>query len=126
VREVKAEHDVAWLAQGVKHSGVGARARIGLDIGVIGTEQRFRAFDREALDLVDPFAGVVGTVARIAVRVLRRQDRSLCLQNCACRHALGSDQVERGPLPGEFGIDRGTHLGVDVLEDRLQRAIGLV
>ena len=126
VCEVKTEHRVAWLAQRVKHRRVGAGARIGLDVGVIGTEQRLRAFDRQALDLVDPFAGVVLTVARIAVRVLRRQDRPLCLENCAWRHALGRDQVERGPLSGELTVDCGAHLRVDDLEGRLQWAIGLV
>ena len=93
---------------------------------MVGTEQRLRTIYGQALDLVDPFAGVVVTVAGIAVCVLRRQDRPLCLENCAWGHALGRDQIERGPLSGKFSVNRGTHLRVDVPEGLFEWAIGLV
>ena len=75
---------------------------------MFGAEERLRPPDREALDLVDPFAGVVVTMTGIPIRVLGRQNRPLGLQHGAGGHALGGDQVERGPLAGELTADGGT------------------
>ncbi len=62
-------HDrVAWLQQGVVDGRVGLRARMRLDVGVLGAEQRLGAVDRQLLGDVDPLAAAVVAPARDSPR----------------------------------------------------------
>ena len=70
MREAEAHDPVARLQQRVVDGRVGLRARVRLDVGVLGAEQRLRAVDRELLDDVDELAAAVVALARIALGVL--------------------------------------------------------
>jgi glycine/serine hydroxymethyltransferase len=65
---------------------VGLRARVRLDVGVLGPEQRLGAVDGQLLGDVDELAPAVVPAARIALRVLVRQHAALALQ-----HRLGHE-----------------------------------
>ena len=67
---------VARLQQRVVDGRVGLRARVRLDVRVLGAEQRLRAVDRELLDHVDELAAAVVALARIALGVLVGQHAS--------------------------------------------------
>ena len=68
--ELHAEHGVA----GVEQREVDGHVRVGtgvrLHVGVVGTEERLRAFACEILDLVDDLVAAVVALARIALGVL--------------------------------------------------------
>jgi hypothetical protein len=51
--EAHAHHRVARLEQGQVGGGVGVGPRVGLDVGVLGAEQRRHPLAGELLDLVD-------------------------------------------------------------------------
>ena len=71
-------HDrVAGLQQRVVDGGVGLRAGVRLDVGVLGAEQRLGAVDRELLDDVDVLAAAVVALARVALGVLVGQHGAL-------------------------------------------------
>ena len=86
MREAEAHDPVARLQQRVVDGRVGLRARVRLDVRVLGAEQRLRAVDRELLDHVDELAAAVVALARIALGVLVGQDPALTLQ-----HGLGHE-----------------------------------
>ena len=82
VREVAAvverepEHAVARLEHGEVDGHVRLRARVRLDVRVLGAEQLLRAVARELLDLVDDLAAAVVALAGIALGVLVRRHRA--------------------------------------------------
>ncbi len=115
VAEVPAEHRVAGLQERPQDRRICARPRVGLHVGVAGTEKRHGALDRERLDGVDPLAGVVVAGAWVAVGVLGRQDRALRLEHGAGRHALGRDQVEGHALAVQLTFDGGAQLRVELI-----------
>ena len=59
VVEPQPEHRVALLEHRVVRGHVGRRARVRLDVRMLGAEQRLRPLDREPLDLVDDLAAAV-------------------------------------------------------------------
>ena len=68
--ERQAHDRVAGLEQRVVDGGVGLRAGVRLDVGVLAAEQRLRALDRERLDHVDVLAAAVVALAGVALGVL--------------------------------------------------------
>ena len=70
VIEAQRENRVARLHQPEVDGHVRLRAGVGLDVRVLGAEERLRAVDRELLDLVDDLAAAVVALARIALGVL--------------------------------------------------------
>jgi hypothetical protein len=104
VREREAHDRVARLQQRVVDGGVGLRARVRLDVRVLGPEQRLRAVDRELLDHVDVLAAAVVALARVALGVLVVQHAALALED-RLRHevlrARSSPACAAGaPAPG--------------------------
>ena len=81
VREREPHDRVGRLQQRVVDRGVGLRARVRLDVGVLGAEQRLRAIDRELLDHVDELAAAVVALAGIALGVLVGQHAALTFQD---------------------------------------------
>ena len=112
VREVHAEHGVARLEQREVDGHVGLRARMRLDVGVLGAEERFRARDGRALDDIDELAAAVVASAGIAFRVLVGQHRAGRFEDGAADEVLGGDELEAVVLArrlitdglGDFGI----------------------
>src|SRR5207245_131950 len=71
-----AEHSGAGLQQGEVDGHVGLRARVRLDVGVLGAEQLLGAGDREVLDDVHDLAAAVVASPRVSLGVLVGQHRS--------------------------------------------------
>ena len=63
MRQREAHDRVAGLEQRVVDGGVGLRAGVRLDVGVLGAEERLRAVDRELLGDVDVLAAAVVALA---------------------------------------------------------------
>ena len=112
------------LQQRVVDGGVGLRAGVRLDVGVLGAEQRLRAVDRELLDDVDVLAAAVVALAGIALGVLVREHAALALEDRLRHEVLGRDHLERALLALELVTDRLGDLGVDVGERALE-VVGL-
>ena len=110
-------HDrVAGLEQ--RHVGgvVGLGAGMGLDVRVLGPEQRLGAVDRELLGDVDLLAAAVVTAAGIALGVLVGQHRAGRVEHRLGNEVLRGDHLQRVLLASELAVEHLGDLGVDVGE----------
>ena len=112
VREVAAvgereAHDrVPGLQQRVVDRRVRLRARVRLDVGVLGAEELLRAVDRQLLGHVDPLAAAVVAPAGVALGVLVGQHRALAFEHRRRNEVLGGDHLERRLLALELPAQR--------------------
>ena len=83
VGELEAHQRVAGLEQRVVDRRVGLRARVRLDVGVLGAEQLLGAVDRQLLGDVDVLAAAVVALAGIPLGVLVGEHRALALEHRA-------------------------------------------
>ena len=97
--QVHRQHPVARLQEREIDRHVGAAAGMGLDVGVFGAEDSFRAIDRELLHRVDMFTAAVPAFPRIAFGVFVGQDRALGLHDGVAGEVLAGDQFEVFLLP---------------------------
>src|SRR6185295_13094133 len=104
--------------------GVRLRARVRLDVRVLGPEQRLRAVDRELLDHVDVLAAAVVALAGIALGVLVREHAALGLQDRLRHEVLGRDHLERALLALDLVTDRVGDLRVDVGQRAIEEVGG--
>ena len=118
--EREAHDRVARLQQRVVDGGVGLRARVRLDVGVLGAEQRLRAVDRELLDDVDVLAAAVVALARVALGVLVREHAALALEDRLRHEVLRGDHLQRPLLALELATEGLGDLGVDIGERALE------
>ena len=95
---------------------VGLRARVRLDVRVLGAEQLLRAVDRRLLDLVDDLAAAVVAPARIALGVLVRRHRADRLEDRRPGEVLGGDQLDLVALPLELAAEQLGDRRVDLVE----------
>ncbi len=105
VGQVQAHDGVARADQGVHDGGVGLRAGVRLDVGVLGAEQGLDPVDRELFDHVDVLTAAVVALARVALGVLVRQHRPLRLHDGAGGVVLRGDHFQAVALPGQLGVD---------------------
>jgi len=94
VRQVHAEHGLARLEERQVHRHVRLRARVRLNVRVLGAEELFRARNRERLGDVDELAPAVVPTARISLGVLVRENRPRRLQDGTADEVLRRDQLE--------------------------------
>ncbi len=110
-------HDrVARLQQRVVDRRVGLRARVGLDVDVLGAEDRLGAIDRQLLGDVDELAAAVVAPARIALGVLVGQHAALAVEDRLGHEVLRGDHLERALLALELVLDGVGDLGIDVAQ----------
>ena len=115
------------LQQRVVDGRVGLRARVRLDVGVLGAEQRLGAIDRELLADVDVLAAAVVAPARIALGVLVVQHRALALEDRHRGEVLRGDHLERALLALELERQHLGDLGIDLGEravEEVRRQVG--
>ena len=67
--QVHPHHGVARIEHGRIDRVVGRRAAMGLDVRVLGLEQRLRTLDGESFDPIDVLAAAVVTLTRVAFGV---------------------------------------------------------
>ena len=116
--EPQPEHRVALLEHRVVGGHVRGRARVRLDVRVLGAEERLRPRDRELLDLVDDLAAAVVALAGQALGVLVGEHRADGLEHGGPGEVLGRDQLELVALARELGVAERGDLGIDLGESR--------
>ena len=92
------------------------RARVRLDVGVLGAEQRLCAVDGQLLDLVDDLAAAVVAPARIALGVLVGGHAADRLEDRGPGEVLGGDQLDLTALALELAAEQLGDLRIDVGE----------
>ena len=96
--QAHAQDAVAVLEDGEVGGHVGLRARVRLDVDVLGArEERERALLGQALDDVDVLAAAVVALAGLALGVLVGEPRALGLEDRARGVVLAGDELD---LPG--------------------------
>jgi hypothetical protein len=112
--ELHPEDAVARLEQRVVGGGVRLRARVRLDVRVVGAEDRLGALDRERLGDVDVLAAAVVALPRIALGVLVRQHRALAVEHRLRDEVLRGDHLERRLLAPRLVLEHRGDLRIDV------------
>ena len=97
VIEIEREDPITGIEHREVHPHVRLRATAGLDVRVLRAEEVLRAGNGEFLDGIDVFTAAVVARSGIALGVLVRQDRALCLEDRRRDVVLRGDHVE-GPL----------------------------
>ena len=126
VREVpavgqrQAKDGVTRFDQRLHGSGVGLCARVRLDIGEAGAEQRLDPLDGQLFDDVDELAAAVVPTSRIALRVLVRQHAALGFHGGDGGEVLAGDHLQGALLAVQLVRDLCGHLGVGLGESRVQ------
>ena len=116
VCQLEREDRVPGLQAGEVDGHVRLGARVRLDVGVLGAEERSGPVDRELLDLVDDLAPAVVAPARIALRVLVGRDAADRLEHGGPGEVLGGDQLDLAPLTLELPPEQLGDLRVDLGE----------
>ena len=112
VVEAHGQDGVARLEQGLVDGQVGVGPGVGLDVGVLGPEQRAQALAGQVLDLVDDLVAAVVAAARVALGVLVGEDRAGGGQHGRRGEVLRGDELQGGRLAlGLVAQERGD-LGV--------------
>ena len=118
-----AHHGLARLDEREVDGEVGRRARVGLDVGVVGAEQGPGARGAQRLDLIDDLLALVVALAGIALAVLVGQDRAGRGEHGGRRIVLRGDQPDLVVLPALLGDDQVGDLGIDGMQRLVQRGM---
>ncbi len=105
VRQIEAEDGIARLKDGHIGRRIGLRAGVRLHVGVFGAENLLGAVAGQVLDHVREFATTVVAFARIAFRVLIREDGACGLQHGAADEVLRRNHLQPLVLAGDFVSD---------------------
>ena len=89
---------------------------MGLDVRVLGAEQRLGPVDRELLDLVDDLAAAVVPLAGIPLGVLVRRHGPDGLEHRGPREVLRCDQLDLVALTLELVAEQHSDIWVDLGE----------
>ena len=116
MRQVHAQDGIAGLEQREVDRHVRLGARVRLDVGVLGAEERLGALDGQRLGDVDELAAAVVAASRIAFRVLVGEDRPGGLEHGRADEILRGNQLEPGVLPMHFIADGPRDSGIGVGE----------
>ncbi len=98
VGEREAHHLVPGLHEGRHHGHVGLCAGVGLNIGVIGSEELLGPLDGEVLRHIDEFAAAVVATAGIALCILVGQHRALRLKHRTRHEVFAGDHLKGAAL----------------------------
>src|SRR5207302_8194983 len=80
-------------------------ARVRLDVGVVGPEERAGAISRELLGVVDHIVAAVVALPRITLGVLVREHGSLRGEDRERGEVLRRDELDRGVLSLDLSPD---------------------
>ncbi|MNJ23922.1 hypothetical protein D3C77_183230 [compost metagenome] len=104
--QAHAQNGIAGLQQGQVHGAVGRRARVRLDVGVVGAEQLLGTINGQLLNFIHMLTTAVVALARIAFSVFVGQAAALGLHDTLAGVVLRGDQLNVIFLALLFGIDR--------------------
>ncbi len=120
VGEIEAEDGVAGGEQGHEGGGVGLRAGVGLDVGVLGAEELFGAVAGEGFDDVGELATAVVAFSGVALGVFVGKDGAGGLEHGARDEVLGGDHLETFVLAENFVLDLFGDLRIGGGEGRVE------
>ena len=112
VSQAHAHDGVTRLQKCHVNGGVGLRARVGLDVGVLGAEQLAGALNGDVLHHVHHVAAAVVALGGVALGVFIGQYRANGHHDGLGDHVLGGDQLQTVSLAGQLGINGGGNGGV--------------
>ena len=124
VIELQAHDLVARIEQRHVDRVIGLSAGVGLDVRVLGAEERLRAVDRKLLADVNLLAAAVIAPAGIALRVLVGEHGAGGVQHGLRDEVLGRDHLERALLARELAVQDLRDLGVHLGERRGLKVVG--
>ncbi len=116
VGQVHAQDGVPRLQDGGIGGQVRARARVRLDVHVLGSEDLLRPLPRQLLHLVHVLAPAVIALSRIPLGVLVGQHRSGRLQHRLGDEVLAGDQLQVGVLAQRFFLYCVPDVGIGILQ----------
>ena len=102
VRQVHSQHGVARLQRRHIDGDVRLCARVRLDVGMLGAEERLRAVNGELLGLIHEFAAAVVALARVALGIFVREHRAHRFHHRFGNEILGWDQLQAGGLAADL------------------------
>jgi hypothetical protein len=111
-RQAQAHHGVARLEEGEVDGEVGGRARVGLDVGVVGLKQRLGPIEAELLDAVDDLLALVVALAGVALGVAVGQHGAGRGQDRRRHVVLRRDQADAVALQRLLGGEQVAELGI--------------
>ena len=114
VGQGQAQDLVAGGDHGGQRGGVGLRAGVRLDVGVLGAEQGLDAVDGQLLGDVDVLAAAVVAAARVALGVLVGQDGALGFHHGARGEVFGGDHFQGAALAAKFLVQDGGDFGIEL------------
>ncbi len=117
VGQAEGEDGVAGAQQGRVGGQHGRRARVRLDVGVLGAEQPLGAVNGDPLGDVDDLAAAVVPGAGIALGVLVGERRAERGQHGRRGEVLGGDQLQGARLPLPFPEQDLRQLGILPTQD---------
>ena len=100
------------LEQGLVHGEVGVGAGMGLDVGVLGTEERLGPVPGQVLHLVDDLVPAVVAASGVSLGVLVGQDRARRRQHRRGREVLRRDELQGRRLAIDLVPEQGQDLRV--------------
>jgi hypothetical protein len=110
-------HDgIAGLEEREHHRAVRLRARMRLNVGELGLEQRPYAVDGERFDPVHVLAAAVVAPGRIALCIFVRQHRALRFHHCGRHDVFRSDKFDLGLLTAQLQCDLRCNDGIVALQ----------
>ncbi len=124
VRKIHPQDRVARLERRQVHRHVGLRARVRLHVGMLRAEERLRAVDRDLLDPIHELAAAVVPLARITLRILVGEDRTLRLAHRARDPVLRGDELQVVVLAPLLLRDPVCDVGIHGLEVAVEKGLG--
>ena len=118
--QVHPQHRVAFLQDGFIDGDVGLRARVGLDVGVLGAEELLGALACQRLDHVGVLAAAVVAASGVAFGVLVGKDRAGGFQHRLAGEVFRGDQLQGFDLAADFVLHRLVHIGINFAQRALK------
>ncbi len=110
--ERHAEHGVAGAEHACVDGHVRLGAGMGLDVGVVGSEEGLGAVPGQVLDLVDDLTSTVVALPRDALGVLVVEPGAERLEDRDGREVLRRDQLEGLLLAHQLGVEQGRNFRI--------------
>jgi hypothetical protein len=116
VGEVHPENRISVLTGCQKDGHIGLASRVGLDVGVLGTEEFTGSLDGGPFDDICKFTSPIVAATRVALGILVGEDGSGGFQDGLGDEVLGGDQFEPFVLAVRLLTNGFVDEGIDFLE----------
>ena len=112
--EVKPQESISGLQHGEQNGCIGLRTRVGLHVGVFGTEKFLYSFDCKGFHLVNNLAASVITVSGISLGVFVSKIRPHSFHNFGAYKIFGGNEFHSFQLALVFSFNELENLWVSI------------